>query len=93
MAKIDILLKALGTIADYDYSSDRDGICPYGCDTPFIARLALKKYAEETDAPDKEKVCPRCNGYGYDRRKRNCLNCGGTGYVKKAGGAPDKEGL
>ena len=51
---IDILLKALGTIADYDYSSDRDGICPYGCDTPFIARLALKKYAEETDAPDKE---------------------------------------
>ena len=41
-----ILINALNIIADYDYLSGKEGICPYGCDTPHIARQALKDYAD-----------------------------------------------
>jgi hypothetical protein len=34
--------EALETIASYG----KDGICPYGCDTPNIARAALAKFEE-----------------------------------------------
>lgn len=38
------LEEALKQIADYDKDSPRgEGICPYGCDTPHIARAALRK--------------------------------------------------
>ena len=40
----DRLLKALREIADYDKHSPHgrgSGICPYGCDTPWIAKTAL----------------------------------------------------
>jgi len=42
--KILILINALNKIAD----SGKAGICPYGCDTPHIARKALKDYADAT---------------------------------------------
>ena len=37
------LLSALQEIAAYDRISDltEDGVCPYGCDTPWIAKKAL----------------------------------------------------
>ena len=40
--KVQILYDALRTIAGY---GDERGICPYGCDTPYIAQDALKKFA------------------------------------------------
>jgi hypothetical protein len=36
---IKILVEALQNIQSYDHSGD--GICPYGCDTPYIAKKAL----------------------------------------------------
>ena len=41
MDRTDILLNALEEIASYG----NDGICPYGCDTPEIAKKALKSFA------------------------------------------------
>jgi len=35
------LTTALETISDYDKHSGTEGLCPYGCDTPWIAREAL----------------------------------------------------
>lgn len=44
LGKIEILRRALEEIASYDKdSSHGEGICPYGCDTPCIARTALSK--------------------------------------------------
>ena len=43
-ALLAIFRKALEDIASYGH----DGICPYGCDTPNIAREALKHKMEET---------------------------------------------
>lgn len=40
-----IAIKALKEIASYD-EGRHDGICPYGCDTPNIAKQALDKLAE-----------------------------------------------
>lgn len=42
------LVGALKTIASYDeHSKHGEGICPYGCDTPHIARAALQSVAKE----------------------------------------------
>jgi hypothetical protein len=42
-AEIYRLRAALAEIRDYDKNSKyREGICPYGCDCPNIANLALK---------------------------------------------------
>lgn len=41
-----IAIKALKEIASYD-EGRHDGICPYGCDTPNIARQALIKLNEK----------------------------------------------
>lgn len=42
LGKIEILRRALEEIASYDNGSVHGpGICPYGCDTPHIAQLAL----------------------------------------------------
>lgn len=42
--KIQILARALEEIASYDRDSKHgEGICPYGCDTPWIAKTALDK--------------------------------------------------
>ena len=38
-----ILIDALKTIASYGI----DGICPYGCDTPYIAIKALVDYEND----------------------------------------------
>ena len=50
-AEVERLREALENIARYDQNEgeyrDRPGICPYGCDTPQIAREALTK--ETTD--------------------------------------------
>jgi len=35
------LRAALEEIANYDKEAERKGLCPYGCDTPNIAHLAL----------------------------------------------------
>ena len=44
------LVGALKTIASYDeHSKHGEGICPYGCDTPHIARAALQSVAKEGD--------------------------------------------
>ena len=41
----DLLIAALEEIARYDKDSKfGGGICPYGCDSPHIARTALDKY-------------------------------------------------
>ena len=40
-----ITIKALEEIASYD-EGRHDGICPYGCDTPNIAKQALDKLVE-----------------------------------------------
>ena len=50
--KTKILVDALNTIADYDYHSGKEGICPYGCDTPNIARQALQAYKDATQPDD-----------------------------------------
>ena len=47
-ALLAIFRKALEDIASYGH----DGICPYGCDTPNIAREALKHKGESSPAPD-----------------------------------------
>lgn len=44
MAEVERLRAALEMIAKYD-DGVRDGICPYGCDTPNIARAALNEGA------------------------------------------------
>lgn len=52
-----ILVNALNEIADYDYRSGKEGICPYGCDTPSIARRALQEYAaasQQANSADKD---------------------------------------
>lgn len=46
------LAKAVGTlrnISGYDsiYSGQKEGICPYGCDTPKIAKETLAKLGKE----------------------------------------------
>ena len=41
-ANIKILVEALQMIQSYDHNGD--GICPYGCDTPYIAKEALDKF-------------------------------------------------
>jgi len=44
LGKIEILRRALEEIASYDRGSKHgEGICPYGCDTPWIAKTALDK--------------------------------------------------
>ena len=40
--RIKILVEALQMIQSYDHNGD--GICPYGCDTPYIAKEALEKF-------------------------------------------------
>jgi hypothetical protein len=41
--------EALKTIASYDKGSTYgDGLCPYGCDTPYIANKALTKLQHYT---------------------------------------------
>jgi hypothetical protein len=46
LALADELAGALEIIASYDKDGKHgDGICPYGCDTPHIARSALTRYA------------------------------------------------
>jgi hypothetical protein len=58
MKNIDILIDALNEIADYDYKSKVKGKCPYGCDSPAIARKALEKFAESNKPEDSAKSCP-----------------------------------
>lgn len=44
LGKIEVMRRALEEIASYDKDSKHgEGICPYGCDTPWIARTALSK--------------------------------------------------
>lgn len=44
LGKIEAMRRALEEIASHDKdSSHGPGICPYGCDTPWIARNALDK--------------------------------------------------
>ena len=44
------LVGALKTIASYDeHSKHGEGICPYGCDTPHIARAALQSLRALTE--------------------------------------------
>lgn len=44
LSKIEMMQRALEEIASYDRDSKHgEGICPYGCDTPSIARTALSK--------------------------------------------------
>ena len=44
LSKIEMMQRALEEIASYDRDSKHgEGICPYGCDTPCIARTALSK--------------------------------------------------
>ena len=48
------LVGALKTIASYDeHSKHGEGICPYGCDTPHIARAALQSLRALTEQPGK----------------------------------------
>ena len=44
-AERDALVEALKKIAAYGF----DGVCPYGCDTPDIARTALAQLKEQDD--------------------------------------------
>lgn len=65
---VDILIEAMNEIANYDSHSEKPGICPYGCDTPHIAREALKKYYSANACKDLldhkrlpgESVCCKC---------------------------------
>jgi len=42
--KVKLAIKALRTISAYDKDSEGgEGICPYGCDCPDIARRALSE--------------------------------------------------
>lgn len=41
LSKLSTYKRALELVAKYDEFSDEEGICPYGCDTPHIAKGAL----------------------------------------------------
>ncbi len=43
MGENERLREAVKTIASYDEDSGASGICPYGCDTPYIAQAALRQ--------------------------------------------------
>ena len=45
VAEVERLREALQAIAAYG----DDGICPYGCDTPHIARAALAREGDEDE--------------------------------------------
>lgn len=48
-AEVAALVDALRTISSYDQNSPHgEGICPYGCDCPAIARRALEARMEAT---------------------------------------------
>jgi hypothetical protein len=54
LGKIEIMRKVLEEIASYDNGSVHgSGICHYGCDTPYIAQLALYKTGHHTDPDSK----------------------------------------
>lgn len=61
-AELERVRLALEAIANYDEGSKfGEGICPYGCDTPFIARNALARCGEIRGAarPDAENANDR----------------------------------
>lgn len=54
LGKIEVMRRALEQIATYDNGSVHgSGICPYGCDTPHIAQLALCKTGHSTQPEPK----------------------------------------
>ena len=61
------LQKTLETIAKYDAGT---GCCPYGCDTPTIAKNALKGVAEKPKGEIKFTVTPDYKG-DHLAQKRN----------------------
>lgn len=51
----DALLKALTLISEYDErSSYGEGICPYGCDCPHIAKEAIESQNNKKEKAEKE---------------------------------------
>jgi len=74
-----ILIRALETIAQYDINSSYgEGICMYGCDSPYIAKAALENYKKasqsgvEADAENGD-FCPACDVYSDCDY---CADCG-----------------
>ena len=59
-----ILIRALETIAQYDINSSYgEGICMYGCDSPYIAKAALENYKKASQSgveADAESRCEFC---------------------------------
>lgn len=53
---IEIMTRALKEIAQYDKgtTSGLPGICPYGCDTPYLAQLALYKTGHHHTDPESQ---------------------------------------
>ena len=62
---VNILIDALKNIQSYDH--DGDGICPYGCDTPNIAKTALVDFGNAEYA-SQQAVALDAGG--------RCIHCG-----------------
>lgn len=71
---VKILIEALKNIQSYDH--DGSGICPYGCDTPYIAKKALvdfgnAEYSSQQATQSKiTGACPKC---GMPREIHRCF--------------------
>jgi len=62
---IKILVKALQIIQSYDHNGD--GICPYGCDTPYIAKKALDDFHNVNCISGKSQAdCPEIETYSIN---------------------------
>ena len=75
---VKILIEALQNIQSYDHNGD--GICTYGCDTPYIAKVALVDFdnAEYTpqQAVDAEVNIGPCRDCPSWRALAYCPRCG-----------------
>jgi len=75
-SKAETYLNALKVIAHYDSATEEKGICPYGCDAPYIAQQALM------DNPRRpaELVwhCPQCGSLPPEQvtYTEHCAKCG-----------------
>ena len=80
MSNIDILIEALKNIQRYD--REGSGICPYGCDTPYIAKKALVDYgnAEYVSQPadSADEAIGECHCESLAWILGPCVNCGGN---------------
>ena len=81
---VKILIEALQNIQSYSHSGD--GICPYGCDTPYIAKVALVDFDNAEYAPRgsvESAVFCRCENpdiaFNHNRTRWVCVFCGTKG--------------